>query len=187
MEVEKVYVHKEILYWENMVLKRNFAHYRSEIEKRIVLKAHSLVTRPTTAFDIGCEGGRWANLLSDLSWRLICSDIDQRSLDICQKRIPTARCIRVSPEDTRLSSDTESIGLILCIGVEPVIHSSWFIDEAFRVLRGGGLLVGVFSNRSSWRGLLYRFIPSLRAGGIGLDILCLIQNGEKGSAKGASL
>jgi hypothetical protein len=93
-------------------------------------------------------------------------DIDRCSLTICQKRIPAATCIHVSPNDSRLPCDAESIGLILCIEVEPVIHSDWFIDESFRVLQKGGLVLGVFSNRLSWRGLMYHPIgpfPPLRA------------------------
>src|SRR5205823_10177061 len=88
---------------------------------------------------------------------------DQHSLDICKKRIPTATCVFVSPDDKRIPSDTENIALVLCIEVEQVIHAHWFIDEAFRVLQKGGVIVGVFWNRSSWRGLTYLTIPSLRA------------------------
>jgi hypothetical protein len=43
------------------------------------------------------------------------------------------------------------------------MNSDWFLDEAFRVIEKGGWMIGYFQNRSSWRGLLYSCIPSLRA------------------------
>jgi len=158
-------VHGEILAWENIASKTRYGRYASEIERRAILKANSMVTSPATALEIGCEGGRWSKLLSDFGWRLICTDIDQRSLNICRERIPTAMCVHVSPDDSKIPCDTESLGLVLCIQVGPVIHADWFIEEAFRVLQKEGLIVGVIWNRSSWRGLLYHSIPALRVRG----------------------
>ncbi len=160
-------MHDEILEWEDVVGSTRYGRYASEIERRIILKAHSLVTKPTTALEIGCEGGRWSKLLSDFGWSMICTDIDQQSLTICQKRIPTATCIHMSPNESKFPCDTQSMGLVLCIEVAPVIHADWFIDEAFRVLRKGGWIAGVMWNRSSWRGLLYHSAPALRVKGSG--------------------
>ncbi len=157
--------HDEILAWEKIATKTSYGRYASEIERRAILTANSLVTNPTTALEIGCEGGRWSKLLSDFGWRLICVDVDQHALALCKERIPTARCIPVSPDASMLPADTESLGLVLCIQVAPVIHADWFIEEAFRALQKGGLIVGVILNRSSWRGLLYHSVPALRIGG----------------------
>ncbi len=150
----------EVTFWEN-VAQTKWGRYVSEIEEEAILKAHNLTTRPATALEVGCEGGRWSKLLADLGWRMICTDIDQRALNICKKRIPTATCILVSSDDAKLPCDTESIQLILCIEVPSVIESDWFLEEAFRVLQKGGLIVGVFLNRLSWRGLLLHSIASL--------------------------
>jgi SAM-dependent methyltransferase len=155
----------ETLSWETVATKSRYGCYASEIEERAILKALSLIPSPGTALDLGCEGGRWSKVLSDLGWQLICMDVDQRSLNICKKRIPTATCVLVSPDDSAILCDAESIGLVLCIQVAPVIHADWFIDEAFRVLQKGGWVVGVFWNRSSWRGLVYHSIPALRVKG----------------------
>ena len=38
--------------------------YLTEIEKRAILKAHDLSETPTTALEIGAEGGRWSRLLA---------------------------------------------------------------------------------------------------------------------------
>lgn len=167
METIPVQAHDETLQWENIGTKSRFGRYSSEIERRAILKANTLVTRPATAFEIGCEGGRWSKLLSDFGWRLICTDIDQHALAICKERIPTATCVRVSPDETKFPCNTESIALLLCIQVWPVIPADWFIDEAFRVLQKGGLIVGVVMNRSSWRGLLYHYVTPLRVRGSG--------------------
>ncbi|MGI9057757.1 MAG: class I SAM-dependent methyltransferase [Ktedonobacteraceae bacterium] len=153
--------------WERIGSDTSYGRYASEIEKKTVLKANAFIKRPTTALDIGCEGGRWSKLLADTGWNLICTDIDPSSLAICQKRIPTATCKLVGPADSTLPCATESIKLALCVGVPQVIGAEWFIDEAFRVLQKGGLIAGVFWNRSSWRGLLYHSVPALRVKGSG--------------------
>ncbi|SRR6266536_210362 len=157
----------EILEWEHIAISTAYGLYASEIEKKMILKARSLISKPTTALEIGCEGGRWSKLLSDSGFELICTEINQQNLDICQKRIPTATCILVGPEDSTIPCVTESVGLVLCIEVPQVINAEWFIDEAFRVLQKGGLIVGVFWNRASWRGLLYHSVPALRIKGSG--------------------
>jgi hypothetical protein len=43
---------------------------------------------------------------------------------------------------------------LLCIEVPPVIQADWFIAESFRVLQPDGVLMGVFGNLLSVRGLL---------------------------------
>lgn len=161
MEMVVTHQHDEITFWEK-IAKTKWGRYISEIEKEAILKAHNLIIRPATALEVGCEGGRWSKLLSDSGWRMICMDIDQRVLNICKNRIPTTNCILVNPDDSKLPCDTENIGLILCIEVAPVIKSDWFIDEALRVLQAGGLIVGVFLNRLSWRGLILHRLASLR-------------------------
>jgi SAM-dependent methyltransferase len=152
----------DILIWEKVATTSSAVRYTSEIEKACILKAHSLSSNPSTALEVGCEGGRWSRLLSDLGWKLICTEVDQPSLNICKSRIPKAKCILVNPDDTMLSCDTESVDLILCIEVPPVIIANWFVDEVSRVLRKEGLIVGVFWNRRSWRGLIHHALAHLR-------------------------
>lgn len=46
---------------------------------------------------------------------MICADINLETLAICQRRIPTAKCILVDKDNTTLPSGMESLGLLLCI------------------------------------------------------------------------
>src|SRR5579871_1312068 len=107
----------ESTYWEAIADTR-WGRYVSQLEKAAILRAHHLATRPTTALEIGCEGGRWSRILSDLGWSLTCTDIDPELLRVCQRRLPEARCVLVDPNSTELPSETASIGLLLCIEVE---------------------------------------------------------------------
>jgi ubiquinone/menaquinone biosynthesis C-methylase UbiE len=149
--------HDETTSFEKSTRNR-WGDYSTEVEKQAILKANDLAGKPTTALEIGCDGGRWSMLLAKLGWKIICTDINRDALDICQRRIPIAKCILVSPNDSMLPCETASIGLLLCIGVDPVIHSDWFIHEASRVLIPGGVLVGDVSNSFSHRAVAYRFI-----------------------------
>jgi SAM-dependent methyltransferase len=139
-------------YWEGIARSR-WGAYVSDVEERAILKAHDLFRKPATALEIGAEGGRWSKVLADLGWNMICTDINNETLAICKKRIPQANCILVKPDDNELPCESESVALLLCIEVAPVIGADWFVNEAFRVLQNGGLMVGVFWNLLSFRGL----------------------------------
>lgn len=154
----------DIPYWENLVATRKGPQYTSKIEEAIIAKAHSLIAKPSAALEVGCEGGRWSRLLSDWGWQLLCTEINQGLIDLCKKRIPTATCVLVNPDATVLPCDDEKVDMVLCIEVPPVIQADWFIDEASRVLRKEGLIVGVFWNRKSWRGLIHHAVAPFRSG-----------------------
>ena len=148
-------------FWERAA-QSSWGTYISEIEKEAVLRAHDIAGKPARALEIGCEGGRWSKLLSDLNWKMTCTDIDPRVLKICQLRLPTASCVAVEPGSREIPCETNSIGLLLCVEVPPVIKSRWFLDESRRVLTEGGLIVGVFFNLVSCRGLLAHFTAPMR-------------------------
>jgi SAM-dependent methyltransferase len=151
----------EDTYWEN-IAKSRWGSYVTEVERRVILKANDLAKGPTTALEVGCEGGRWSKLLVDLGWEVVCTDVNPDTLAICQRRIPAAKCILVDANNTTLPCETESLGLLLCIEVINVFRGDWFITEAFRVLRHGGLVVGVFENKLSFRGYVRHLISSVR-------------------------
>ena len=154
-------------YWES-VARTSWGAYTTEIEERALLKAHQLAGEPSTGLEIGAEGGRWSRRLTDMGWSMICTDINEDSVATCKKRIPTADCIHVSPDDTRIPCESERIGLLLCIEVGPVMQADWFVGEASRVLRDRGLVVGVFWNLWSLRGLFVH-VKSLLGASHGLD------------------
>jgi hypothetical protein len=87
---------------------------------------------------------------------MTCIDVNREALEICQQKVPQAKCILANREDKALPCDSASVSLLLCIEVAPVIQGDWFLAEAFRVLDHEGIFVGVFWNRFSWRGLQAR-------------------------------
>lgn len=135
-----------------------WGQYLTAVEKEAILCAHAMARTASTSIEIGCEGGRWSSLLADLGWLPACVDIDPKTLAVCQRRLPQARCILTSPQARRLPAADNSMGLVLVIEVPAVIESTWFPSEANRVLRKDGLLVGVCWNRTSLRGLVSRVL-----------------------------
>jgi len=148
-------------YWEN-IGRSKWGSYINKIEKNAILKAVDLASVPSTALEVGCEGGRWSKMLIDRGWKVVCTDIDPKALDICQKRIPTAKCILVNSKDSTLPCGTSSQALLLCIEVIGAIRKDWFIMEAWRVLSPGGYFVGVFENRYSVRGFFRHLVSELK-------------------------
>jgi SAM-dependent methyltransferase len=139
-------------FWEKVGNTR-WGAYTTEIARLAILRGHHIAARPTVALEIGCEGGRWSSLLANLGWSMICVDTDAEVLKLCQKRIPSANCILANPSDDKVRCESDSIDLLLCVEVGPVIQSDWFIEEGLRVLRNDGVIVGVFWNLLSLRGL----------------------------------
>ena len=160
MSYDDAHFGQDNTYWEK-VARTRWGAYIADIEKRAILKAHELSGKPATALDIGAEGGRWSRVLADLGWHMICTDINHEALAICQKRLPAARCIPVRPDENTLPCESASVGLLLCIEVGPVMQADWFTSEAFRVLQNDGLMVGVFWNRLSCRGMFAHTRASL--------------------------
>jgi SAM-dependent methyltransferase len=132
--------------------------YLTAAERRALDRAMELAGAPSTALEVGCEGGRWLQVLADAGWAVIGTDVDREALAVCSERLPQARCIAVSASDSTLPCETASLRLVLVYEVGPVIQSSWFPAEAARVLEPGGLLVCTYYNRSSARGAAYRLL-----------------------------
>lgn len=141
--------------WEKAAATR-WGAYVSEIEEKAIWKAQELAGPPGLAVDIGCEGGRRSMPLSRLGWKMVCLDVTHWMLRFCRSRIPSARCILVDRGARSIPCATGAASLMLCMEVAPVINSDWFPAEAARVLRAGGVLVGVLFNRHSFRGAAAR-------------------------------
>lgn len=140
-------------YWEEVASTR-WGNYVTSIEKWAILQAHELRRKkPTIALEIGCEGGRWSKTLADIGWQMVCTDIDEAALRLCKQKVPSATFILADSANDNIPYKSQDIDLLLCIEVRPVIQADRFIPESLRVLRKDGLIVGVFWNLLSLRGI----------------------------------
>ena len=103
------------------------------------------------AIDIGSETGRWTRRLLDHGFSVTSTEVCVDKIAGCQARNPEANCVLVSPDDTRLPVDDNSMDFAVSIEVE-VNDFDWFVPELRRVLREGGVAVFTLNNRSSYRG-----------------------------------
>lgn len=159
--------YSEAAHYEDVALTR-WGQYLTNAEQQAVLAAHQHSGSPSVVLDVGAASGRWSQLLSGLGWRAVCTDINERSLAALQDRIADATCILVDQDDRSLPASADSVGLLLCIEVFAVMSTSWFLAEAVRVLQPNGLLVGVFNNKCSLRGLVKHAVYKAK-GSVGLD------------------
>ena len=127
-----------------------WGRYITRAEERVILRAAG--GSPGLVLDNGCGEGRWTHLLGKRGSPAICADTDQVALDKCRLRNPGAVCVLLAPGERRLPAADGSVSLILSIEVPAVLESRWFQEEVRRVLKPGGMLVGVFYNRNSLRG-----------------------------------
>ena len=77
--------------------------------------------------------------------------------------LSAARCVVVDPRSTTLPCESGAMQLLLCIEVQPVVHSEWFLREAARALAPGGVMVAVYWNSLSLRGAVAKRVSRLRA------------------------
>jgi len=153
------------LAWERLMRGTRYGQYADGVESALLQYVLSKSAKPGALLDVGCEGGRWSKVFADIGWRVTSTDVDPKVLRVCQTRVPNARCVLVDPNSDRLEAEDESVDVALCVEVGPVIHTDWAIPEFARVLKGGGRLVGVCWNRSSWRGFFFHNVPALRSAG----------------------
>ncbi|MGZ5507335.1 MAG: class I SAM-dependent methyltransferase [Limisphaerales bacterium] len=129
-----------------------WGQYLTEVEFKSIDRARRLAGPPGDALEVGCEGGRWSEMLVRAGWQVTCIDVNPKTLAICQKRIPTAKCLLANPSDQIIAADSKSVSLLLGIEVAPVTQKGWFLPEAARVLRPGGILMTTVWNKTSPRG-----------------------------------
>jgi SAM-dependent methyltransferase len=146
----------ELEYWEVIGTMTRWGRYLAEVEKATILFGHQAAGDPRKCVDIGCGGGRWSKVLADRGWAMTCIDISAPALESCHRRISSAECILVTPSNKAIPCATNTQRIVLCMEAPEVVETDWFIPEVFRVLEGGGILIGSYMNPHSWRGLAWR-------------------------------
>src|ERR1044071_6096280 len=131
-----------LTFWERAAESR-WGKYVTKFEARIIDEARSLAGPPGEALEVGCEGGRWSKMLADVGWKMTCVDVSSDALKVCRERIPNANCVLARPEDSSINQPSDKFSLLLCIEVAPVVDSDWFLPEAARVLKKGGVMTAI--------------------------------------------
>jgi SAM-dependent methyltransferase len=152
-------LHETQTYWESVAESR-WGAYVTEREREHLVDALDRV-EPSVSLEVGCEGGRWSELIAARGWRVLCTDVDEASLELCRTRLPEAECVLVDPGDTRLPVGPASVRLLLIYEVAPVMDSDWILPEAARVVEPGGLFVCSTWNPRSLRGGAYRVLARM--------------------------
>jgi SAM-dependent methyltransferase len=142
-------------HWER-VAQSSWGRYLTEVEKDVILRGEAWSGGPGKAVDLGCGGGRWSKLLAGLGWEMSCMDTNRHALALCQQKVASAKCILAAAGDRTLPIASRTANLALCIEVIPLIEAEWFVPEVHRILLPRGILIGVYINGRSLRGIAWR-------------------------------
>jgi hypothetical protein len=102
----------DLTYWESVNQTTGWGRYLTEIENWIVLSASQNEGGPGALLEVGSDGGRWCSVLTNQGWKVIRTDIRPEALAVCQRRLPTAKCILVKPSDTTLCCSSNTLNLV---------------------------------------------------------------------------
>ena len=150
-----------LTFWENIATNSIWGKYINDIEKNTIKKAFQLIKNKNCVLEIGCDSGKWLDLASKNGFPiLIGTDVNPNSEQVCLIKNKNIEFHNTNPSDKILPVKDNSIDLILVIEVIPVIHSEWFYNEARRVLKPNGIVVGVITNKLSLRGFLYNIFSA---------------------------
>ena len=150
---------KEVLenadYWWDRQIDNRLGDYLEGKHRRLIDEATKILglRAERVVLDYGCGSGTWSLYLHNQGYKTIGIDVNMEALKIYQRRIPAA--------DTRLTEMTQSslpvvdssVDAIIVISLSQMFLCPWFLSEAKRVLKPGGVLVGTLQNRVSWRGV----------------------------------
>jgi len=147
---------KQFLYWENIAVNSLWGKYIDQIEKNTIENAFKKIKNKNCILEIGCESGKWLDLASKAGFsKLIGTDINPDYEKACKLKNENIIFYTVNPNDQTLPCTDNSVDLLLVIEVPSVIHCEWFYKEAKRILTPDGIIVGVVTNKFSWRGFLF--------------------------------
>ena len=139
------------------VAKLRWGKYLSKFEIEAINEGLSLAgPEAKTAIDIGAGMGRLTSILSSRGLDVTTTDVCPDAVTQCQKAIPNANCILVSPEEQSLPVESNSIDIAISIEVE-LCESEWFIPELNRVLKDSGVAVFTLNNLDSYRAQITNF------------------------------
>lgn len=127
--------------------------YLTNLEHQAISEALRILSSASDALEIGCQGGRWVEMLVGKGWRVTCTDVEEPVLRACQARVPSAKCIVVEPEDRTIPCGADSADLLLCVEVVPRHRQRLVSRRSPTRAPGWGMLMGVMMNRRSLRSL----------------------------------
>jgi SAM-dependent methyltransferase len=143
-------------HWDRVAETTTWGRYLTEVERQVILRGEGWAGIPGKAVDLGCGSGRWSKLLAARGWDMTCLDVDGHALAVCQRNVPGATCVLNDADNNGIHLPSASAKLALCIEVIPLIEADWFVAEVHRILSRRGILVGVYINGRSLRGLAWR-------------------------------
>lgn len=141
-------------FWAS-VAETKWGRYITANERDVLAAVHARFPSPGDAVDVGCGEGRWTAFVAERGWSVTAIDVDPVAIAASAEVTPSARYVLVDPKSKALPVDDASADLAMCIEVK-LMHEPWLMAEFARVLRPGGVVVGIAWNTRSFRGLIAR-------------------------------
>lgn len=149
-----------ITFWES-VNNTKWGNYIFEIEKKGLFLASNFCQNKGGLIEIGFDGGHWLQKVESLGWkRILGLDIESNisGFKIAKERLPNAQLWLVDKNNKTINIESNSLDLVYCLGVPPVVNSDWFYFESNRVLKKNGIIYFSTTNKNSVRAIILKIL-----------------------------
>ncbi len=147
-------------YW-SFVAQTSMGQYITTEEWNFISRCLTdLPERPRVILDAGAGSGRFEPLLASFASWVICTEIDPSKIHRLTQAGGNIVPIVVHRASNCLPLADTSVGCVICMEVPALAEQGWFYAECQRVLRPGGAIVLLVTNRLSWKGALAAFWPT---------------------------
>jgi len=119
---------QSLTFTERVGVTTRWGRYLTSLERQSVSEALRNFSAPSNALEVGCQGGRWSEMLAGKGWRVTCTEVDESVLRGCQARIPTAA-----------SSGRKPLGCFRCAQGETGLALHAVVTPEKSALRNGDL------------------------------------------------
>lgn len=161
-------------YWNSQNIWTDSALWRRQMQVFVRLSDQVLgYSKDDNVLDFGCGSGHFAELATDVVGTIVCADMSEHYVSLCQKKFATAKnvtVVRVAPDMSDLAVVGEGFTKVLCFSV---LHYFAELDHVAAFVRGmqrccvpGAklLIADIGSEQRTWKNRFDALTFSLREG-----------------------
>ena len=148
-------------YWNNQNIWTNSALWRKQMQVFVRLSAEMMgYSKDDKVLDFGCGSGHFAEIAGDRVGAIVCADMSEHYVAICQQKFATAphvTAVRIAPDMSDLSILGSGFTKVICFSVLHYVarldHVAAFVRGMQQACRPGAklLIADIGNEQRTWK------------------------------------